>query len=532
MRIVLEALYDKWKSGVVTGDEKPEKPGFVCFNNLVGFLELLHHHICNRSNIIVHCDVDVDGIGCGYELKRFLEQLTPTPQSYVINKDKEHGIMERHVDVINRYGVDLLIIVDSSSNEIEIAKKLNCDVIIIDHHEILHNETYGYTNDGKHKFIIVNNMIKGSDPSVVNEWIRKVNPETIVKFSDYEPDSRMSCGLVIYELLRIYCEAYRHYHMVENLMLYQWAGVTLLTDAIPLLTERNQWYMENTVHSNVVEQTLQTMLTSLSRYNLRLTKSNISYSLAPTINKAIRAGASSEALRVVLNSPSSIANLLKYRENQDHAIAVGTTDVIEMDTFVEKDLSNTDISPNYCGVIASKLCDEYKKNAIVFVETDGVCQGSFRGRISGTDYRKQVEGFVDGNYAQGHKQAFGFKVKRDDLMPTMESLNSIEKEVSTRRYLTAGNLPESELGVYHISDFEAFKKAGGIIRLGIGNSKVSSDEQIMISVPSSLASLVSNEGKLFIYDVLGLRCKAFSEIEPGIINLYIEYTNSIDVFIK
>lgn len=529
---MFEALYDKWGSKVVTGEETVKMPPMLVFYNTVEALEMLNRHIKNKSRIVVHCDVDMDGIGCGYIVKRFLSQLTSEMQSYVINKEKEHGVKERHIDFFNQNKPDLAIIVDSSSNELEVFKQFNCDILVIDHHEISHSELSGKTNDGEHSFIIVNNMIDNLDIGGINEWLRIKNPSTSITIQPYIADSRMSCGLVVYELLRVYSEAYMTGPILENTMLYQWVGVTLFTDAIQLTPDRNQWYIMNTVHSMDTEPTLKTLIHSLNRYNITLSKSNINYSLAPTINKAIRAGASGEALKTVLNQPSNISELAEYKVAQEHAIEIGTQGIVEMGSYVTKDITNLGILPSYCGVIASKLCDEHGKNTVVYRVIDGVAQGSFRGRLKDTDYRKIFDEYSPTSSGEGHKQAFGFKASVEELPDIMNKLTTVEQGYNTQSYLTAGNIHDSLKGKYHIDDIEAFKKAGGIMLLSVGNSKVSSEEQIMISVPSSLASLVEKNGKLFYYNVLGLKCKAFKEIEPGMVNIYAEYSNTIDLFIK
>lgn len=529
---LLEAIYNKWGSKYVTGEENPPKPGLICFNNLIPALEMLHKHIDNKSKIVVHCDVDMDGIGSGYILKRFISQLSPTAPRFVINREKVHGIKKHQIPILSKSGIDLLIIVDSSSNEVNIFKEMNCDVLVIDHHEILHSDTIGRTSDGLHNFIIVNNMLGNSDSLIVNEWLKKINPEASYEYIDYHGEPQMSCGLVIYELLRSYCLAYRQGSILEDMGLYQWAGVTLFTDAISLINDRNQWYITNTVHSMYTEPTLLAMIQAINSYNHRLTKSIINYSLAPTINKAIRAGASGDALSIVLNEPSRITELSKYRSNQEAAIAEGVKDVQVYDSFVLKDLTGTGIMPSYCGVIASKLVDEYGKNAVVYITSGDRYQGSFRGRQSQANYRLRFEQYNPENYAQGHAQAFGVAGLIENLTSTMSALTEVESEVSSKRYLTMGDIPDSEKGQYHIDDFEGFKRASGLMMIGNGNSKVSSDEQIIISVPSSLASLIEIKGKLYLYNILGLKCKAFNPITPGMINLYAETTDACDFYIK
>ena len=57
------------------------------------------------------------------------------------------------------------------------------------------------------------------------------------------------------------------------------------------------------------------------------------------------------------------------------------------------------------------------------------------------------------------------------------------------------------------------------------------------SYPSDL-TLKNTKGKLFIYDVLGgtanggLECKAFKPIQGGYCNIYAEYSNELELFIR
>ena len=528
---MLQALYDKWKSKVVTGEERPVTPGLLCLYNSIPALELLNKHIVNKSRIAVHCDVDMDGIGSGYITKRFIGSITSTPQLYFINKEKIHGIQTKHYEFFRNYPIDLLIILDSSSNDIDIIKKFNCDVIVVDHHEIDHTEYSGYTNDG-HSFIIVNNMIGNSDNKTLESWIRSKNPLFSENIPEYNADSRMSCGLVVYELYRLYQEAYRTGPILENLMLFQWVGVTLVTDAIQLLTDRNQWYIENTVHSMNTEPNLLAMIRSLNPYAVQLDKSIIGYTLAPTFNRAIRAGATGDALNVAMDYPTYVTSLSQYREKQDWAISTGIENVVENHSYVMRDITNTGIGSNYTGVIAGRLCDDHNKNAVVYTVDNGIASGSFRGRMLNTDYRSCFLDYRDDIFAQGHKGAFGFKVPIEDLPNIMAGLVRVESEVDSRPYLTAGSMPEGLRGIYHIDNMGEFKKCGGLMMLGIGNSKVASDEQIMITVSSSEATLIEIRGKLYLYDIMGLTCKAFKEIQPGMINIYVEYSKSIEFYVK
>lgn len=528
---MLEAIRNKWNSTVVTGETpaiKPDIPGFV---NCASAIETIAWAINNKAKIAVHCDVDVDGIGSGYIFKRAMSFLTGYNQIYMINAEKKHGIQQEHVELLKRNPVDLLVILDSSSNSLDIIKQFKCNVLVIDHHEVDHNELKGRTYDGKHVYLIVNNTIDNPYGKEISCWLKSRNPNTTVEIADYQADSKMSCGLVVYELFRLFCEAFNTGPILENSMLYQWAGVTLITDAILLNTPRNQWYMEKTVCATDIEPSLKVMVQELNPYALTLSKSLIGYTFAPTINRAIRAGASSEALAVILNNPYDIKKLQVYRALQDEVVSKGIENYSTGESYTLKDLSDTDISSNYSGVIAGKLLDITHKNTVVYKVNDGIAQGSFRGRVPDADYKAKFNEFGHGALAQGHKVSFGFQAIIEDLPEIMESLADIESGYTDKPYLTAGNTPEEFRGQYHIDNIDEFKRAGGIIMLANGNAKLSSQEQIMIHLQQSDAKLIEVRGKLYLYDVLGFHCKAFSPVD-GPFNLYIEQSKMIDFYIK
>jgi single-stranded DNA-specific DHH superfamily exonuclease len=440
-----------------------------------------------------------------------------------------------------------MIITDSSSNEVELIKQFECDVLIIDHHDLLHNELSGTCDDGVHKWIIVNNTIGNYNQEKDNLWLRSKNISAFEKLEDYKGCPDMSCGLVVYELLRLYCGCYANINLVENLMLYQWAGITLFTDAINTLNDRNQWYLDNTVFSMDTEATLKIIMNNINKFKASLDKSYIEYTFAPTINKAIRAGQSNVALDKVINNPLQIKELDVYKKLQSDAIDKACKVVIrDPMTGIEKvgervfteeavmlDIGKLNIHPNYAGVIASRICGDNNKNVAAYtILEDDTYKGSFRGRYNFVDYRKYFENFADDIYAQGHPQAFGFKLKKEQLEGIMNTLNTIEPQEERKPWLTAGNMLPSEYGEYHITDMNEFKQMGYLWRIATGNAKVASVDEVVIRVKACDVVLIDSKGKLFFYDVLGLKCKAFKPLSGSYFDIYIEYSNEINMYIK
>ena len=135
-------------------------------------------------------------------------------------------------------------------------------------------------------------------------------------------------------------------------------------------------------------------------------------------------------------------------------------------------------------------------------------------------------------YAQGHPGAFGFELTKEQLECIMNTIHTIEPVGMERPWLTLGNMNTDEYGVYHIDSLDDFKRQGYVWKLAVGNSKVTSKDEIVIRVKASDVVLKSTKGKIFIYDVLGLECKAFKPLSGEYFDIYIEYTNEINMYIR
>lgn len=571
----LDFLLDKWKISEVYDKNEDEAPPLCLFRNAVRLLELLHSHIIRDSRIIFHTDVDVDGIGTTFIIKRALENFGSNKHIAMINKEKVHGIQQKHVDYVNKTGcADLIIVTDSSSNDVDILKQFNCDVICIDHHEMEHNDTYGVCLDGIHKYVIVNNTLSTTSDEFeqTHNWLNNhcIRPDSLIEnCQQYQADRAMSCGVVVYELLRLYGYAYDRLLTLESSLLVQWAGITLYTDVIDTINHRNQWYLDQTLGNPNVEYTLKILLTALTSYRgiaykSMLDKNYIQYKLAPTINKAIRAGHGDEVLGIILSEPSRISEVQKYGELQantvDKAMYTYETDEIsgiktKLDRkcntrgIIEINASCLDIHPNYFGVIAGRLCDKYNHCAIVYSETNEtdkqgnnitLFKGSFRGGIKTFDYRSVFLEYSDDTFdvkAKGHTTAFGFEATPEQAYKIMLRLTKMENDtLESKPFLTAGNMATNEMGIYHIDDIDAFKKKGGMFSIGTGNSRVITNDEIIIRIRISDAQLIdfkeTDKYSIYKYKFDSLVCTSFSEIKSTYADIYLEMNNKLDAYIK
>lgn len=513
---------------------------FIAFNNTKRALKLLFKHIKMQSRIVFHTDVDVDGIGTNYIFSRTLGYLGSKNHEFIMNTDKEHGVNYSHIGYFRGNGVGLVIITDSSCNSMDIMDRFECDVLCVDHHDFLGGDTYRETriNGTVYQRIIVNNTIDSDTCDEDLEWIRSINKYELNNIKPYKSDKDMSCGLVVYELLRVFCSMLNRDKLLENAKLYQWAAVTLFTDSVNLLNARNQRYIANTVFSMDVESTLYSIMKQLSKYNTMPTKSFINFSFAPVINKAIRANAGMSAIETVMYNANKIQALKLFDVYQSEAIEKATTTVFNgvryKNIFNTKtimlDISKFGISKNYTGVIASRLCGNNGKSAAVYIsDNNGNCIGSFRGKSKSRDYRKYFDEYSSDVYAQGHPLAFGFRLPIELLKVIMNDIGILDS-VDDKVILSAGNTDKR--GEYHIDDLVEFRRQGNLHKMAMINSRVTSNDEIYILVSRRDAILESQQGKVYNYDVLGLKCVAMSLLDADDYIIYPEYGKELRLYLK
>ena len=524
---------------VLTGEKKAPEPSIICFKNARIGCNMLYKHIKNNSLTLIHGDVDCDGIGSAYIVYRFMKEFVSKNRlGTCINKHKIHGIGNNHIDFFNKTGAELVIIVDSGTNDIEYIKKLNCDVLVVDHHEILNNELHGKTVGGE--YIIVNNNIDNDD----------------FEFDKYTADDRMSGALVLYEMLRLYQHMFKVGDILKGKMLYQWVGLTLFTDSVNTLTLRNQYYLDLTVHNMDTEYNLKRIMSSISSYQSSLDKSFIQYQIGPTFNRAIRAGYGGMALDDAIRTPEKAVELRRFQDVQNIIASTAYENVIEYSQYAMKELigdlvrpelmkkadtrtintikniQDTGMGKNYCGLMANKILGKLNKSTVVFIMNGNYAEGSFRGKYSSIDYRKFFDDWGTDVFAQGHKSAFGFKAKIDELPSILLNATNMESQYDTKEYLTAGRLIDSYKGKHHIDDFDTFKKEGLLWRLAIANSKLSTEDSINIIVPTDELKPPESKGKAFIYKAFGFECLAFEEIVTPLAEIYVEYAKEIKFYIR
>ena len=497
---------------ICTGHKEAPKPSLVKFKNWRVAVDMLKKHMLNNNSLImIHADVDLDGLGAAYIGKKFIDYaLRQNRVVTLINGVKEHGMSQKAVNHVNKLNVGLFIIVDSSSNDIDYIKQMNCDVLVMDHHNVGHNEIVGNTAGGH--YVIINNMIDNSEEG-------------------YKATSDMSGAEVVYELYRVFEEVMGlKPSILEGTLLYQWVGCTLISDFIKTGNNRNQWYMHNTIHNYNIEQNLKVMLHSINQYDAYLTKSFVGFKLAPLFNKAIRAGKSQMALAIAIGCPEAINELSQFDSIQTDISARALLNV-EYGNGVNLRCLDIDAIPaSYSGIVATKILNDTDKTAIAYQDKGSTIKGSFRGRLEGLDYRDLLE--RNGIKAQGHEGAFGIEMNKSDLPLLQAIITEAEKDYVYRPYLSMGNLPTDLIGIHHIDNFAEFKRSGKLLDLAMANSYLSNREQMQILMRADKVKIEEKHEKYNEVCFDDTHGKSFDDLNCKYVNVYPEFTKSVDIFVR
>lgn len=151
-------------------------------NNMDEAVDLFINHFERKSKIGVLVDEDVDGFCSASEMYLYIKRLdSDYPVNYIMHqRAKSHGLSD---DIELPDDIELLIIPDAGTNDVEQCKKLNeigIDILILDHHEsekdnpfalIVNNQmSESYDNKSLCGAGVVYKFLKALDDRLWNEY--------------------------------------------------------------------------------------------------------------------------------------------------------------------------------------------------------------------------------------------------------------------------------------------------------------------------------------------------------------------------
>jgi single-stranded-DNA-specific exonuclease len=374
-------------------------------------VEVLQGH----GKIGIFGDYDADGITSVALLVNFLKQVGAVPDVYLPTRDEGYGLNERALQMFAEKGTSLLICVDCGSSnrqEVEKARQLGLETIVLDHHEV--------TGDAARPYALINP--KRAD-------------------SRFPTRELAACGVTFFFLMALRRALSERGLLPETINLKRemdLVAVGTVADMVPL-TGDNRILV--TFGLEVMRQKPRAWLKSFLKKNVvrkgSVDEYALGFGIAPRINAAGRVSDPEIALAFLTTDQEQECDELlsrlneanKKRQDVEKSILKEAIKQIETEGVAGENslvLFREGWPIGVLGIVAQRLAESYGKPAVVITRTDKAWRGSARG-VEGLDLHQTITSLASLllNFG-GHKHACGITLSGENLLPLRQAF---EREV-------------------------------------------------------------------------------------------------------
>lgn len=379
------------------------------------FVRELYNAVSNNKRILIDEDCDPDGYLAGRAIKDTLDHIGY--KNYYIEKHaaKRHKIDMAYLNSIVERRFDMVIIVDSSTNDMEALQFMSdqgIKVLIADHH----NTNYIFSDYPENVVI--------------------VNPQIDIKFKPVVYNALSGCAVTVF-LMEYFLSKYFNTDLQS---LYILAYITLYSDSCDMSQEYCRYVVTKCLNATEGGPEIVKLLMN-PRYDF-LNRNFISWKLVPRINALLRAN-EFEFVHDVLhndewvrqNSTSILEHIEEVYSKQRASVSecvqfcIDAIDHTQMTfkTLALKNIVCTLIPPEYAnryrnstGMIANQIASELKRACICIVDTG---ESEYEGSVRDHANRNILDVFKKYTYAEGHGPAFGVRFDRRELHDIITSLD-------------------------------------------------------------------------------------------------------------
>lgn len=371
----------------------------------------INEAIKKKEKAMVLGDYDVDGVISLAIFYQFSKNYPHTFSFYIPHRVKEgYGLTKDVVEQAQKEGKKLIIAFDCGTNsysEIEYAKSLDIDVVVIDHH--LPQERL-------------------SNP------VALVNPR--IKKSKYPFFDLPAAGLA-FKLLQ-FLEEDDCYQVLDLVAL------SIVCDVVPLLGENRILLKEGIKNLRKSNRAGIKALCQIAKINQEnINNFHIGFILGPRINASGRIAHARDALELFLTDDLEKAKkialkLNKYnqlRKNVEKQILREAEEIIKNNLCGEHALviGSDGWHPGVLGIVASRLKDKYRRPSFVVSFNKGIAKGS--GRSTEAIHLMEMLDQCSQSLSSygGHKKAVGMELKQNNLDNFRKSINeAIKKNIDLK----------------------------------------------------------------------------------------------------
>lgn len=359
-----------------------------------------------KERVLVFGDYDVDGITSLTIFHEFAKEFPKTFSFYIPHRIKEgYGLKKGAIARAKGEGVSLIIAFDCGTGavgEIELAKSLKIDVIVVDHH------------------LIGDNLI---------EPFAFINPKR--KDSEY-PFPDLSAGALSFKLLQVLTDS-----PSEQVM--DLVALSLVCDVVPLKGENRTLLKKGLKAIRKSSRPAIKALCEVSSIKQEnIDTFHIGYIIGPRINASGRVAHARESLELFLTEDEDRAYDLasKLSEHNKLRRAIEAQIFKEAEAAIKDNggdeyaivVSGDNWHPGVLGIVASRLANKYYRPSFVFSFNENAGKGSARS-IESVHLIDMLDKCADSLLVYGgHSKAAGVEIERKELDNFREKINALIKE--------------------------------------------------------------------------------------------------------
>ncbi len=412
---------------------KPDK-----FKDIQKAVLRIQSAIFNNETITIVGDYDVDGVVSTTIMCDFFEKISYKVKAIIPNRfEHGYGLSPKIVDMIDE---GLVITVDNGISAYEASVKLkekNIDLIITDHHTV------------GDKLPLALAIVNPKQEDCKFEF-KEICGAQVAWYLCAALKKQMNLDVNMGDFLDLLCIA-----IIADIMPMTSLNYTLVKQGLKRLKTSKR-------------QALQSITQNMQ--NKDLVSDDIGFFIAPKINSAGRIEDASIALEFLLSKTSFEANegLSVLEELNNYRKTV-------QENITQK--AKTQANPNdhaiivwgehwhegVIGIVASKLCNDFKKPAFVFSLENGVAKGSARANANINLYEliSKASDILLG--FGGHKNAAGLALKQENIENFQKLINKELENFQDDLHIqasTLGELDVSSVDLEFLSIIEDFEPYG------------------------------------------------------------------------
>lgn len=375
--------------------------------------DLLLYYINNNKKITIFADIDIDGVMATSIVYNWLEGIYHDNKRIIYQqRQKGHGVK---ADIIKQ--TDLLIIVDSSSNEIEeieeiLKRKLAKDVLIIDHHETINSVEYSEFKGGQGNKVLATFKLEQAKMDLIENVIllNPHNPQCNFENKD------ISGAMLTYRFLEYVAKDDELWADKIN-RLSDLCAISIISDVMKVTNMENRYYYYRGM-SSIQNNGLFNFMNKNRINTFNVNSNKLAFEINPKLNATIRMHSIKSLFELFLTTNklasdrSKVVKIIngfyeKKRELEEE-IRNKMTILFEHENVIiyqNNYKDNYGFSNNFNGVIASQITNDKQKHVII---VNSELKGSARafGDFNFKDYIDN-SGCASG---AGHQGAFGIKI--------------------------------------------------------------------------------------------------------------------------